>query len=139
MNFFLLVLLFSLTVSRTSPAVDDGDVIQPYPTEYDPVFGSGGSAMVEPYKLPSHDFCRNNVVNYFSSFPCTDQDFATVRNDSAATLRLLRSCDVFAYVSSVLAARHVNQHLQSIFTYPDSQLPDRYLNLITRRGSRVRE
>ena len=81
-------------------------------------------------------------INYFTSFPCTDRAFAAVGNNngSAAALRLLRRCDVFAYVASELAARHVNGHLQGIFTYSaadDYLLPDLNLNLISSRGTEV--
>ena len=106
----------------------------------DPPFADdvgSGSALAPYSEVPR--ICRNySMINYLSSFPCTDKVFAELNESAAAALGLLRRCDVFAYVASELAARHINRHLQGIFTYSgDYLLPDLTLNLISRRGTSV--
>ena len=101
--------------------------------------GSGSAlAPLAPY-LEVPRICRNySMINYLSSFPCTDKEFAEHNESAAAALRLLRRCDVFAFVASELAARHINRHLQGIFTYSGDYLfPDLTLNLISLRGTSV--
>ena len=58
-------------------------------------------------------------------------DFDEVRgdegeSDAGGAMRILRTCDLFTFVASELAVRHVNEHRQGIFTYPN--LPDSTLN-----------
>ena len=101
--------------------------------------GSGEPILSTTYPPPAH--YHSAVINYFSAFPCTARDFDKVRGDAsgASALRILRTCDVFAYVASELAVRHVNQHRQGIFTYPDLySLPDTALNQFAVTGRKVR-
>ena len=108
----------------------EGETDVPYYTEL-------GSAMDDPSPEKGR-FCNSSVVKYLSSFPCTDVEFDAVRNSYGDALRLLRTCDVFAYVASQLAVNQVNRHFQDIFTYPDNlNLPDQTLDLISGRGTQV--
>ena len=135
----VLLFVFSLMMAWLGYAV----AARPVADGSDPPFaddvGSGSAlAPLAPYfEVPR--VCRNySMINYLSSFPCTDKVFAEHNESAAAALGLLRRCDVFAYVASELAARHINRHLQGIFTYSgDYLLPDLTLNLISRRGTSV--
>ena len=100
--------------------------------------GSGSADGERAISLASPGLCGRSVIRYVSFFPCTDVELSAARNNSVAALRLLRSCDVFAYIAAKLAVRHVNQHLQGIFTYPDrSLLPDATLELLSGQGTQV--
>ena len=102
-----------------------------------------GSALdpITSATYPPSAHCYSAVINYFSAFPCTARDFDKARGDltGASALRILRTCDVFAYVASELAVRHVNQHRQGIFAFPDLySLPDTTLNQFAVTGTKVR-
>ena len=94
---------------------------------------SGLRSVPVPLTLPP--LCRRRNIDYFTASPCTDYDFRMVSGDSA--LQLLRDCDAFIYVAAQLAARHVNQHRQGIFTYPWPSRPDNSLTMFTDRGTKV--
>ena len=112
----------------------EGETDVPYYTE----LGSAEIATDDHRSPENGHFCNSSVVTYLSSFPCTDVEFDAVRNSYGDALRLLRTCDVFAYVASQLAVNQVNRHFQDIFTYPDNlNLPDQTLDLISGRGTQV--
>ena len=141
MLLFLLALLSNCTRVRAT----DG-LTADYWT---PLASGSGDSILEPYATlppskedkvdPTPSRVTNTVINYLSAFPCTDADFREAYGDEHEALRLMQTCDVFAYVASELATQHVNQHRQGIFTYPDTyQLPDTTLKQHAGRGTKVR-
>lgn len=115
----LALLLFALLCSRSLAQGDNGG------EGLDVNPAGSGSAMEVPATTPSMDGVSSDktsrtVLTYLSVFPCTAADFRDARRSKKDAIRLLRTCDVFTFIASELAALHINQNRQEIFTYPDT-------------------